>query len=170
MRMRRASVVALAAVVAWPVAGVATASTGATTGALTVAVPVIDQSCASNTDMAHLVEKVHAGHGVAGTWTLRPVFTCAEAESGLSVHAVLARNGKALLTSAGTCTSSLVPACTTVAGPARTATLGTSIRATYVIHLTVSLTGADAALVKCPYDATTLTATCTADSDPIVVR
>lgn len=135
-----------------------------------VAVPVLDQKCATNRDMAHLMEKVRQGHAVSGTWTLRPTFTCSEAESGLSVRAVLARNGTTLLDSSGSCAQT-VPSCTTVAGPTRVARLGTSVRGTYVIHLTVTLTGVDAALAKgCTYDAPTLTATCTADSAPIRVR
>lgn len=136
----------------------------------TVAVPVIDQKCATNRDMAHLVEQVRRGHAVSGTWTLRPTFSCSEAESGLSVRAVLARGRKAVLDSAGSCTQT-VPSCTTVAGPVRSVRLGTSIRGTYVIHLTVTMTGVDAAFAKdCDYDAPTLTATCTADSSPITVR
>jgi hypothetical protein len=133
-------------------------------------VPVLDQKCSTNADIATVALTTRSGHAIAGTWRLAPRFFCQEAESGLSVQSVLTHDGKTFLASGGECAST-VPSCTTATGPVRAHRLGQNVRGRYVLHLTVTLTGPDAALVKgCSYTATTMTATCTDTSDPIVIR
>ena len=134
------------------------------------AAPVLDQQCSTNKDIAQVNVAMKSGHASSGSWTLKPVFACKDAENDLTVHAVLDRNGRPLLTSDGSCTST-VPSCTTAIGAVKRAQLGASIRGTYVLQLTVTITGVDAALTQnCTYSAPTLTATCTATSSPVVIR
>lgn len=165
----RLTLVASAALAAVP-AVASHAVVPVSTTASTALGPLPSQQCSTNRDIASVNVAMRSGHAVGGDWTLRPIFACQDAENDLTVHASLTRNGRAFLTSDGTCTST-IPACTTVAGTVRRAQLGVAIRGSYVLHLTVTITGVDAALTQgCGYSPTTLTATCTATSAPVVIR
>ena len=120
--------------------------------------------------MANVRVVTKAGHALSGSWSLDPVFSCQDAEMGLTVAAELDHNGRSFLVSDGSCTST-VPACTSAVGASKYARLGASIRGRYVLRVTVTITGVDAALTQgCNYSAATLTATCTATSTPVVIR
>jgi hypothetical protein len=134
------------------------------------AVPGLDQSCSTNKNMANVRVATKSGHAVSGSWSLDPVFTCQDAEMGLTVAAELDHDGHPFLVSDGSCNST-IPACTSAVGASKHARLGASIRGRYVLRVTVTITGVDAALSQgCDYSATTLTATCTATSTPVVIR
>jgi hypothetical protein len=154
----RVVVVAAAALTAVPAVAVATAA------------PVLDQKCSLGQYTANVRVQTHAGHAVSGSWTLHPILACQDAESGLTVHAELDHDGRSMLVSDGSCTST-IPSCTSAVGGVKRAQLGLSIRGTYVLKVAVTITGADAALIQgCDYSATTLTATCTATSTQTVIR
>lgn len=133
-------------------------------------VPGLDQSCSTNKNMANVRVATKAGHAISGSWSLEPVFTCQDAEMGLTVAAELDHDGRSFLVSNGSCNST-APSCTSAVGTSKSARLGTTIRGRYVLRVTVTITGVDAALTQgCSYSAATLTATCTATSTPVVIR